>query len=200
MVCPWRALAALVITSAACATASDPGRDSAGEIGQGSASSDDGTTAAATHGTGTGSEGMQNCVPGQQIACACPGGSDGAQACLPDGGGYGPCECPDDGSTGAADSSGGTTAAVTTTGDGSSSTGGDACETCVLTSTMMACATEYQECLADPECAMALQCLGDCGYTLTCAMSCGEGIGMISGQVYGALVNCAALQCPRCAN
>jgi MYXO-CTERM domain-containing protein len=35
------------------------------------------------------------CVPGQQIACACVGGSLGAQACLPTGTGYAACECPD---------------------------------------------------------------------------------------------------------
>lgn len=31
------------------------------------------------------------CAPGQQIECACPGGSKGAQVCDADGGGYGAC-------------------------------------------------------------------------------------------------------------
>lgn len=39
----------------------------------------------------TGGGAGKSCVPGQQIACACPGGAMGAQACLMDGTGYGPC-------------------------------------------------------------------------------------------------------------
>lgn len=35
------------------------------------------------------------CIPGQQVACACPGGAEGAQVCAPDGGSLGPCECPE---------------------------------------------------------------------------------------------------------
>jgi cysteine-rich repeat protein len=34
------------------------------------------------------------CTPGQQIACACPGGAPGAQACSTDGSGYASCSCP----------------------------------------------------------------------------------------------------------
>lgn len=33
------------------------------------------------------------CTPGQQIACACPGGPSGAQACNAAGSGYGACDC-----------------------------------------------------------------------------------------------------------
>lgn len=35
----------------------------------------------------------KECVPGQQIACACPGGSQGVQACDVDGARYLPCIC-----------------------------------------------------------------------------------------------------------
>jgi hypothetical protein len=35
------------------------------------------------------------CVPGQQIACACPGGEQGAQVCDEDGSKYLPCACED---------------------------------------------------------------------------------------------------------
>lgn len=35
----------------------------------------------------------KECVPGQQIACACPGGEQGAQTCDQDGSGYLPCVC-----------------------------------------------------------------------------------------------------------
>ena len=34
------------------------------------------------------------CIPGQQIACACIGGGQGAQVCNAEGTGYGPCVCP----------------------------------------------------------------------------------------------------------
>lgn len=33
------------------------------------------------------------CVPGQSIECACPGGGSGGQACKDDGSGYEPCDC-----------------------------------------------------------------------------------------------------------
>ena len=36
----------------------------------------------------------QICTPGRTEACPCPGGSSGAQACLPDGRTFGQCECP----------------------------------------------------------------------------------------------------------
>lgn len=35
----------------------------------------------------------KNCVPGQQVACACPGGTQGVQACDVDGARYLPCTC-----------------------------------------------------------------------------------------------------------
>ncbi|MEZ4293498.1 MAG: hypothetical protein R3B70_00865 [Polyangiaceae bacterium] len=35
----------------------------------------------------------QQCVPGQQTACACPGGTQGSQACNAEGSGFLPCEC-----------------------------------------------------------------------------------------------------------
>jgi hypothetical protein len=37
------------------------------------------------------------CLPGQQVACACPGGLVGAQVCRDDGQGLDPCQCPDGG-------------------------------------------------------------------------------------------------------
>ncbi|MBR59058.1 MAG: hypothetical protein CMH54_13700 [Myxococcales bacterium] len=35
----------------------------------------------------------QNCVPGQSIACTCPGGDNGGQVCNADGSGYEACQC-----------------------------------------------------------------------------------------------------------
>lgn len=36
---------------------------------------------------------LTNCTAGVQTACACPGGSQGAQRCAADGSGYGACDC-----------------------------------------------------------------------------------------------------------
>lgn len=47
-----------------------------------------------------GSGGTQVCTPGQQVACACPGGDTGAQRCRDDGSGYETCICVDAGSDG----------------------------------------------------------------------------------------------------
>lgn len=44
-------------------------------------------------GDGDGSGG--SCVPGQQVACACPGGGEGVQVCATDGSFFGPCSCGD---------------------------------------------------------------------------------------------------------
>jgi hypothetical protein len=51
------------------------------------------------------SDGGGVCVPGSQTACACPGGVDGVQVCLPDGSGLDTCDCggADDGTTGEPD-------------------------------------------------------------------------------------------------
>lgn len=59
--------------------------------------------AACTRGDGDGSDGFaesvtpENCTPGEQRACACPGGGpDGAQVCAPTGGRFDACMgCPD---------------------------------------------------------------------------------------------------------
>jgi len=44
---------------------------------------------------GEGSGSGASCVPGQQVACACPGGGDGVQVCTLDGNAFGPCACGD---------------------------------------------------------------------------------------------------------
>jgi hypothetical protein len=42
----------------------------------------------------TGQDGPPLCLPGAQVACACVGGSTGAQVCALDGRSLGPCGCP----------------------------------------------------------------------------------------------------------
>jgi hypothetical protein len=77
------------------------------------------------------------CEPGEQQACACPGGTEGAQACRDDGSGWEQCICPgddggddggdttDDGSTGGGGTGGGSTTSGTGPGDdGGTETGG----------------------------------------------------------------------------
>lgn len=67
---------------------------------------------------------MQVCSPGQQIACACPGGAQGAQACNSSGTGYGACDCPMGTGGGGGSSSGGAAGATTAGAAGSSGSGG----------------------------------------------------------------------------
>ena len=123
-----------LIGGGGCATSEDvgPGAATGGAAGNASGG------ASTTGGGGASSA----CVPGVQIACACPGGVEGAQACKPDGSGYDPCMCPDGGaggaggsggsggtSTGGSGGSGGTSAsggAGGTSGAGGSSAGGGA--------------------------------------------------------------------------
>ena len=63
------------------------------------------------------------CVPGQQVSCPCVGGGEGAQSCLLDGSGFGPCECEP---TSLDDTSTSTTGLVTTGSSGSGTTVVDA--------------------------------------------------------------------------
>lgn len=48
--------------------------------------------------------GAPGCRAGEVIACACPGGGQGTQECDPQGEGFGPCSCEDDGGTTSGDS------------------------------------------------------------------------------------------------
>ncbi len=74
------------------------------------------------------------CAAGHQIACACPGGEEGVQECLPNGTGYGDCECPDAGTTAGADSGSVSDSGTTITmgcGDGvCDDSEGETCQTC----------------------------------------------------------------------
>ncbi len=59
-----------------------------------STDSDGGTdTDAATDTTASSNSGGNACIPGMSVVCACPDGSDGAQACAADGKSFGACEC-----------------------------------------------------------------------------------------------------------
>lgn len=73
------------------------------------------------------------CVNGHQVACACPGGGEGIQECMPNGAGYGSCQCPEDDTTGnvsGSDSDSGTTITMGC-GDGvCDDAEGETCQTC----------------------------------------------------------------------
>lgn len=80
---------------------------SAAGIG-GSSSASTGAGGGTASSTSTG--GPLACIPGQQIACPCPGGEEGAQACREDGSGFGPClgcDTEGEGGSGATTGSGG---------------------------------------------------------------------------------------------
>lgn len=79
-----------------------------------------GTSSGSTSSSSSSSSGdVYLCVPGQQIACACPGGAMGVQVCAADGQSYGGCmEC-----SGGAGGSGGTGEASSSSSTSSSSSG-----------------------------------------------------------------------------
>lgn len=58
-----------------------------------------GDTGGGGNGAGAGG-GASACTPGQQIACACPGGTNGVQACNAEGSGFEKCACGGGGSGG----------------------------------------------------------------------------------------------------
>ncbi len=123
-----RFLVPLLLGLAACSSSSSDGLSGTSTPGQGAGGQGGGAAGsgqaggagtAGAGGTGGPSVGGASsgaggsaplCVPGAQVACACPGGAPGAQACRPDGGGYEMCICP--GAGGAA-------------GGGGSASGGD---------------------------------------------------------------------------
>jgi hypothetical protein len=99
------------------------GGGAVGGAGQG------GTSAGSTGASGqAGVGGSPLCVPGSQVACACPGSSvPGAQVCQPDGLGLGPCEgCPAGTGGAGASGGGGGGAAAGMGGDGGSGQSGAA--------------------------------------------------------------------------
>lgn len=193
---------ALVFLGAAvgCAGGSDTTRDTAGDIG--SPTGDGGSTTAASDATtqAATADDAGNCVPGQQIECACPGGAPGAQACLPDGSGYDLCVCP--GAEGDGSSSGASAPTTDASGTEGGSTGGgtnDECSACGEAALMGACGMPLQSCVADPACAAMATCTQQCGITQACADDCVMGMmGDPSIALFQALVSCVLEACPSC--
>jgi hypothetical protein len=162
------------------------------------ASTSDGDTSSGTMSTSATTSSM-NCVPGQQVACACPGGTDGAQACLPDGSGYAPCECPGD------DSGEATTTLADSTGthDPSSESGNaacpDECSSCMLCAAQNDCAMEYEACNADDGCKAMIDCAIMCGGSPNCVDGCQSMMAsMASLALFDQLRACVEAVCPGC--
>lgn len=188
----------------ACASGSDNPRDTAAEIGQDTdADESTGTatsaaTTMATSPTTSETDGDANCVPGQQIECACPGGSPGAQACLPDGSGFDVCVCPgEDPSTSTTNN---TTNEEATADSGSSEgTSVNACDACGLPALDEQCNTQFDACLTDAGCTTMANCVQNCGITPACAQECAGPDDTSSSALLQDLVNCVLEVCPKCA-
>ncbi len=193
----------MIACALSCAQGEGDNVRSSAEIGEASttdASTSGGGSSASTT-SATGSPG--NCVPGQQIACACPGGADGAQACLADGSGYGVCECPGD------EGSEASTAVADTTGMSDSSStgatmGGDECEgscdSCILCAATGTCSMEFSACNSDMGCAAIIQCTMNCGFDDACVDGCSQQMGgsMESLALFVALRDCVYMVCEVC--
>lgn len=181
----------------ACAQGSAPNEPHSNTIGDGSDDGDD------------------PCVPGQQIECACPDGGPGAQACEPDGSGYGPCDCSRDSDDADASTStaGDTSSGSTTTGGSTDATGIDpAVEDCLedVTTTCEACecencVAEHDACMANPDCVAIRACAFEAMCTgVDCLGPCGEvieqhgGAGGEASQLALALSNCYQAACEGC--
>lgn len=185
-----------IAATVGCAGGSDGRRATAGEIGEadeGGSDSTDSTTTATTATTTTSTPGA--CVPGQQIACACPGGTDGAQACLGDGSGFGPCECPTETTTTGVEPS----ETSQSTDEAGSDEGPVDCPSCAADAVVGGCAKQMDACGTDPECSGFVSCVLDCGFVEGCVARCTAGAPDSPGlQLFTQLTNCVVLACPVC--
>ena len=155
-------------------------------------------------------DGPGACVPGQQIACACPLGSQGAQACNASGTGYGPCECPgadDEASgssgSGASDESGESGESTTTDPSDTVDPTGEcppdaACDACVVCSVESVCKELYTTCTGEQVCNDAANCVIMCGFNPTCATKCAPEPDSEVSEPYQALIECLGGACPQC--
>jgi hypothetical protein len=151
-----------------------------------------------------GDDGSGACVPGQQIACPCPGGAEGAQACNAAGTGYLPCECPDDDadsggpSTSSGSSDGPDTGNGATTDPTGQCGGEEQCDLCVECGVDDPCKEQYAECISDATCAAAAECVFACGFNPDCGMKCAPTDNSEGAILYAELADCLTITCPQC--
>lgn len=81
-------------------TAWDPALGDSGEASSGGGPGTAGADDLGDTGMLDDSTGGPGCTPGETIACTCPDGAMGEHVCNPEGDGFYPCECDDEGSTG----------------------------------------------------------------------------------------------------
>jgi hypothetical protein len=191
--------AVLVASATACAAgAGDPDRPATTISDDGSTGADAGTTGNVS---GSADDGPMACVPGQQIACPCPGGTEGAQACNADGTGYDICVCP-----GSESESGTTATSGEPTDDTGASTTGitedcaadQACQACVQCAITTSCKEAYSACGDDPVCLQAENCVLMCGFTSACAAKCSPPDDQLGTVLFEAVVECVMMICPQC--
>ncbi len=196
-------LAAAVATSA-CATAEDsmrtPGPATIGE-GAGSTGRETGSTSGAsadaesTAGPASASDDGV-CAPGQQVACACPGGEQGAQSCAADGNSFLPCECPEPPAT---TGTGGETTGATSTGQPQGECGRLDCQSCLVCvqESRGRCSESVANCLALRECVSLNECLGNC-MDAGCQEACTAKAGKEAVAAYNDFTTCVVGVCTRC--
>ena len=194
-------LIALGLLAACASGASDPDPTAATIAGDDTSSGTTSTTPSTTA-SASADDDSTVCIPGQQIACPCPGGTDGAQACNDAGTGYEPCVCPGDTdptTTTTTDTADADSTGTTDESDSNTNTCANdpVCDACVQCSFDNDCAAEYEACNNSPSCADALACVSQCGFTLACVQDCAP---MDKGNEmpYATLANCAAAVCPQC--
>lgn len=178
----WVAVLGIMV---ACGDSGDGGLAGAssgrgGAAGAGGAQGGAGAGGAQGGTPGAGAAGSpQACVPGTTQACLGPGACEGAQACTPQGTGYGPCDCgaAGAGGAGAAGASGGASGAPAggSSGAGPAGAGGS----CVALTAEKAC-TEGQCGTAFDGCGGLVTCPACPGWKHCTAQ--GTGISLCLGQ------------------
>jgi hypothetical protein len=189
-----RSAAALASLAIACAIGEGGDRpNSTVTVDTESTGGDVGSTGA----TESGDEGSTLCVPGQQIACPCPGGSEGAQACNAAGTGYEPCVCAN-ADSGSGESTEGTTSTDTGDIDIADCSPDVECNACVNCEITNACKEQYETCTSNAACSESADCTIVCGFTQECALKCAPANDKEAAQLFNDLSLCLASVCPQC--
>jgi hypothetical protein len=157
------------------------------------------------------------CTPGAQVACACGGGEEGAQACNAEGTALGECDCSNVTGSGAAGPGSGAagpgpggSGPASSAGPGGQGSGGSAvcdgkgvcedsdddnsndCVGCALDGT---CGPAIQACAASEPCANYIVCLDGCGQTPRCVEGCNTSQPTGKTAFDDILASCVCAQC-----
>ena len=145
------------------------------------------TSAAATSTGAPGTDDGMACVPGMQIACVCPDGDGGSQACNEDGTAYLPCDCGDPSTTTATD-----------TGISDCASDPD-CLTCQRCASANDCLAETEACVMQPGCPEYSACQARCDPDdANCFLACQRMVSRQAVAVYSQYALCIVDACPAC--